>query len=147
MLKAIRRGAAAMSATLVATTDDVPGDGSYRFTVREPGGDLEEVILVSLSDGVAAWKNFCQHETDQRLDRGRGAARRDDRIICPKHGSSFDVASGVCDNGPAGGSTLAEVDVAVRHGQVYLTDDDLEYVHDGGIDEDGDPSSSTHLRF
>ena len=136
-----------MSATLVTTTDEVPDDGSYRFTVRDPDGRLEEVILVSLSDGVAAWKNFCQHETDQRLDRGRGAARRDDRIICPRHGSAFDVASGVCDNGPASGSTLAEVDVGVRHGQVYLTYDDLEYVHDGGIDGDGDPSSSTHLRF
>jgi nitrite reductase/ring-hydroxylating ferredoxin subunit len=136
-----------VSATLVATTDEVPDDGSYRFTVRDPDGRLEEVILVSLSDGVAAWKNFCQHETDQRLDGGGGAARRDDRIICPKHGSAFDAASGVCDNGPASGSTLAEVDVAVRHGQVYLTDDDLEYVHDGGIDEDGDTASSTHLRF
>jgi nitrite reductase/ring-hydroxylating ferredoxin subunit len=136
-----------MAATLVAATDDVPPDGSYLFTVREPDGSLEEAILVSLSDGVAAWKNFCQHETDQRLDRGRGAARRDDRLICPKHGSAFDVATGDCDNGPASGSTLAAVDVAVRHGQVYLTDEDLEYVRDGGLDDDGDPSSTSHLRF
>ena len=136
-----------MSATLVTTTDEVPDDGSYRFTVRDPDGRLEEVILVSLSDGVAAWKNFCQHETDQRLDRGTGAAMRDDQLICPKHGSMFDAETGRCDNGKAAGSTLVEVDVAERHDQVYLTDDDLEYVAEGGIDDDGSPSSTSHLTF
>ena len=44
-------------------------------------------------------------------------------------------------------ATLVEVDVAVRHGQVYLTDDDLEFVAEGGIDDDGDPSSTSHLTF
>ncbi len=135
-----------MSPTLVAATDDVPEDGSYLFTVREPDGTQEEVILVALADGIAAWKNFCQHETDQRLDRGRGAAIRDGEIVCPKHGSMFDAASGYCDNGKAAGSTLVEVDVAVRHGQVYLTDEDLAFVHEGGID-DGSPSSTSHLQF
>ncbi|PSP33816.1 (2Fe-2S)-binding protein [Halobacteriales archaeon QH_10_70_21] len=136
-----------MSATLVASADDVPDVGSYLFTVREADGSLEEVILVDLADGVSAWKNFCQHETDQRLDRGSGAAMRDGRLICPKHGSMFDAETGYCDSGKAAGSTLVEVDVTVRHGQVYLTDDDLEFVAEGGIDDDGDPSSTSHLTF
>ena len=136
-----------MSATLVASADDVPDVGSYLFTVREADGSLEEVILVDLADGVSAWKNFCQHETDQRLDRGSGAAMRDGQLICPKHGSMFDAETGYCDNGEAAGSTLVEVDVTVRHGQVYLTDDDLEFVAEGGIDDDGDPSSTSHLTF
>jgi nitrite reductase/ring-hydroxylating ferredoxin subunit len=136
-----------MSATLVASADDVPDVGSYLFTVREADGSLEEVILVDLADGVSAWKNFCQHETDQRLDRGSGAAMRDGQLICPKHGSMFDAETGYCDNGKAAGSTLVEVDVTVRHGQVYLTDDDLEFVAEGGIDDDGDPSSTSHLTF
>ena len=135
-----------MSATLVASADDVPDVGSYLFTVREADGSLEEVILVDLADGVSAWKNFCQHETDQRLDRGSGAAMRDGQLICPKHGSMFDAETGYCDNGKAAGSTLVEVDVTVRHGQVYLTDDDLEFVAEGGIDDDS-PSSTSHLSF
>ena len=136
-----------MSATLVASADDVPDVGSYLFTVREADGSLEEVILVDLDDGVSAWKNFCQHETDQRLDRGNGAAMRGDQLVCPKHGSMFDAETGYCDNGKAAGSTLVEVDVTVRHGQVYLTDDDLEFVAEGDIDDDGDPSSTSHLTF
>lgn len=133
-------------ATRIGSVDDVPENGSYLFTVREPDGRKEEVILVRLEDGVSAWKNFCQHETDQRLDRGEGAAMRDGQIICPKHGSMFDAASGYCDNGKAAGATLVEVDIAVRHGQVYLTDD-AEFLHEGGIDDDGTPDSTSHLSF
>jgi nitrite reductase/ring-hydroxylating ferredoxin subunit len=134
--------------TLIASTDDVPENGSYLFTVEEADGSLEEVILVAFSDGVSAWKNFCQHETDQRLDRGNGAAMRNSEIICPKHGSMFDAESGYCDNGKAAGSTLVEVDISVQHGQIYLTDDDLEFRYEGGIDDDDDdPSSPSHLQL
>ena len=136
-----------MCATLVASTDEIPAVGSYLLTVREPDGSLEEVILLDSEDGISAWKNYCQHETDQRFDRGDGAAIRDGRIVCPKHGSMFDAETGYCDNGKAAGSTLVEVDVTVRHGQVYLTDDDLEFVAEGGIDDDGSPSSTSHLSF
>ena len=59
----------------------------------------------------------------------------------------FDAGTGYCDNGKAAGSTLVEVDVKERHGRVYLTDDDLEYVGEGGIDDDGGPSSTSHLTF
>jgi nitrite reductase/ring-hydroxylating ferredoxin subunit len=133
--------------TLLTAVDDVSENGSYLFTVEEADGGLEEVSLVRLADGVSAWKNFCQHETDQRLDRGRGAAMRNGQIICPKHGSMFDAETGYCDNGKAAGSTLVEVDVSVQHGQVYLTDDEVSFSHEGGIDDDGAPSSTSHLSF
>lgn len=131
----------------LVAADEVPEQGSWLFTVRELDESLEEVILVRAADGIAAWKNFCQHETDQRLDRGRGAATRNGQIICPKHGSMFDATSGYCDNGKAAGSTLVEVDVTVNRGEVYLTDDDLAFEHEGGIDDDGMPDSTSHLSF
>jgi nitrite reductase/ring-hydroxylating ferredoxin subunit len=133
--------------TLLTAVDDIPENGSFLFTVEESDGGLEEVILVRLSDGVSAWKNFCQHETDQRLDPGRGAAMRDGQLICPKHGSMFDAETGYCDNGKAAGSTLIEVEISVRHGQVYLTDQEVSFSHEGGIDDDGTPSSTSHLNF
>ena len=39
--------------------------------------------------------------------------------------------------------------IEVEAGTVYLTDDDLTYRHDDGIDDDDDdmPSSSSHLTF
>jgi len=132
----------------ITTTDEVPEQGSFLFTVTESDGREEEVILIRDSeDEIAAWKNFCQHEIDQRLDRGNGAVTRDGGVICPKHGSIFDGSTGHCDNGKAAGSTLAEVDIAINRTDVYLTDDDLAFEHVGGISDDDMPGSSSHLGF
>jgi nitrite reductase/ring-hydroxylating ferredoxin subunit len=131
---------------LLTELDEVP-DRGYLFTVREPDGGKEEVLLLDIDGEAVAWKNFCQHETDQRLARENGAAMRDGQIICPRHGSMFDSRTGYCDNGKAKGSTLVEVDVTTRHGQVYLTDD-VEFLHEGPIDDDDDmPGSTSHLQF
>jgi nitrite reductase/ring-hydroxylating ferredoxin subunit len=137
--------------TRLTAVEDVPERGGWLFTVQEPDGDKQEVILVRLADGVAAWKNFCQHETDQELHRdGIGTVMRDGGIVCPKHGSVFDAETGYCDNGKAAGSTLVEVDVTAEDGQVYLTDADHTYLWDGGFEEDDDddmPGSTSHLTF
>lgn len=126
--------------------------GSWRFTVLDEHGDQEEAILVPCDDGdrpVEAWINRCTHEA-QRLHRDDvGSVIRDGELVCPKHGSTFDTCSGGCDNGPAADTTLVSVEVAVDDGQVYLVDDDVDFLSDGGVTEDDDdgPESSSHLRF
>lgn len=144
-------------ATAITHVGQVPERGSFLFTVREANGREEEVILVRGDRGddgdpaVTAWKNFCMHEPDQRLDRGvgSGAATRDGGIICPRHGSIFDACTGTCDNGPAAGQALIRVDVTVKGDTVYLTAEGLSYLHEGGIDDDDDgmPDSTSHLSF
>jgi len=142
--------------THLTSADEVPERGGWLFTVEEPDGSSQEVFLVRLDDGIAAWKNYCQHETDQELYREEvGAVMRDGGIVCPKHGSVFDAATGDCSNGPAAGSTLAEVDVTEELGEVYLTDTDVTFSHVGPADagEDGDdddddmPGSTSHMTF
>lgn len=150
-------------ATELVAVSELPEAGSYRFTVSEPSGLEEEVLLARTDAGttdggagddtddapeVAAWKNFCMHEPDQRLDRGGdvGAAMRDGQVICPRHGAMFDLETGYCDTDPAAGQTLVGVDVEVRDGVVYLTDEALTFEHEGGLDDDdGMPSSTSHL--
>jgi nitrite reductase/ring-hydroxylating ferredoxin subunit len=146
--------AVGMARTHLTSADEVPERGGWPFTVEEADGSLQEVVLVRLADGIAAWKNFCQHETDQKLHReGVGTVLRDGGIVCPKHGSVFDAATGYCDNGKAAGSTLVAVDVAETLGEVYLTDDDVTFSHagpaDAGDDDDDDdmPGSTSHLTF
>lgn len=130
--------------------------GGWLFTARNSHGEAFEVVLLPCEDDhvdatVRAWVNRCTHE-EQRLYRDNiGAILRDGGIVCPKHGSIFDTCSGYCDNGPATESTLPSVDITVEEDQVYLTDADTAYLHDGpssrdGDDEDG-PSSTSHLRF
>lgn len=135
--------------TRLTDVETVQERGSWLCTVTDPRGEAEEVLLLPCEDGVTAWLNRCTHE-DQRLDRGEsvGAVRRDGDVVCPKHGSAFDVCDGACDNGPAAGSTLVAVDVTVNRGDVYLTDDDYEFAHEGSADEgDEGPDSTSHLRF
>jgi nitrite reductase/ring-hydroxylating ferredoxin subunit len=139
--------------TRLTTVESVQESGSYRFTVRESYGEDEEVFLVPCEDGVAAYRNYCMHETDQRLARaGIGAIVRDGEIICPRHGSTFDACSGHCDNGKAEGTTLAPVEVEVEDGEVYLVDDDVTYLWEGGLSEDDDddddmPNSTSHINL
>jgi len=130
----------------LATVDSVHEAGSYLFTAVGPHGDQREVVLVPCEDGVSAWVNRCTHEA-QRFDTGDGAPMRDGEIICPRHGSLFDACEGDCDNGDAAGTTLPAVDIATRHGTVFLTDDDFEFSHEGGIDDGDGPSSTSHLQL
>lgn len=113
----------------IADVDDVPADGTLLFTARD-GFDETEVVLTRLDDerdgddeGVVAWKNYCQHWTDVRLDKGSGATMRDGELLCEKHGATFRASDGECTHGPCEGATLDEVEVTVEDGGVYLADD------------------------
>jgi nitrite reductase/ring-hydroxylating ferredoxin subunit len=133
--------------TRLTTLDDLEADPPYLCTVTDPHGSEEEIIVIPCDSGVAAWVNRCTHEA-QRLERGYGASLRDGELVCPKHGSLFDACEGDCDNGPAAGTTLVDVGVTVNRGDVFLTDDDYTYQHDGGIDDDDDgPDSTSHLQL
>lgn len=135
--------------TRLTSFDVVHEEGSFLFTAMDPNGEPTEITVLPCDDGVAAWLNSCTHEF-QRLDRGGdiGVAIRDGQIVCPKHGSLFDVCDGGCENGPAAGSPLVSVDVTVNRGDVYLTDEDYEFSHEGGTDDDdGFPDSTSHIRF
>ncbi|MFD1562728.1 Rieske (2Fe-2S) protein [Haloarchaeobius amylolyticus] len=151
--------------TRLTTVETVHEKRSWRFTVRDQSGEPEEVILVPCGDGVEhgstgsrpaadsvkAWINRCTHEA-QRFDTGRGVAMRNGQIICPRHGSMFDSCSGYCDNGEAADTTLPSIDISVDDGVVYLIDDEVRFVHEGGIDDgddddDGSPTSTSHIGF
>ena len=141
--------------TRLTTVETVREEGSWLFTIEDPYGEPEEVILVPCEDEgeeVEAWINVCPHEA-QRLDAGFGAVIREEGIVCPRHGSMFEPCTGDCDNGEAAGTTLTGVDVTVELGSVYLVDEDTRFCHAGGIgsgDDDGDdgtPESTSHIGF
>ena len=140
----------------LTSVETVREEGSWLFTVRNSLDESQEVFLVPCEDEtvdcpVNAWVNNCTHEA-QRLHReGIGAVVRDGGIVCPKHGSVFDACSGYCDNGDAAETTLLSVDIAVDDGQVYLTDDDVDFLWQGPADDDDDdddmPDSTSHLQL
>lgn len=157
----------------ITDVGSVPADGSFLFTVRDAdAGDEREAILVraggaesSTGDGdkargphddtesgddpaIRGWLNYCQHLTHVRLDKGDGAPRRGDELVCTNHGAMFDVASGLCTFGPCEGAYLEGVVVDVADGAVYLTDDGYDLVGTGPIDrDDADLASTSNVEF
>ncbi|MFB6107540.1 MAG: Rieske (2Fe-2S) protein [Haloplanus sp.] len=141
----------------ITTVEEVPHDTTVLFTVRHADTDeLREVVLVRTdgSDGdstgggvsVAGWLNYCQHLLDVNLDKGSGATMRDGELVCTNHGAYFESGTGLCTHGPCEGAYLTRVDVTVRDGGVYLTDDDYEFVAVGPADDDG-PAPTTNVEF
>lgn len=137
----------------LTSVETVHEDGSWLFTVRDGNGEETEVILLPCEDGdseIQAWVNRCTHENQRLYREGVGVIMRGDHLVCPKHGSTFDACSGGCDNGPAADTTLWAVEISVENGQVYLTDSDVRFLREGPSrdeDDDGGPSSTSHLRF
>ncbi|MEF8936734.1 Rieske 2Fe-2S domain-containing protein [Halobacteriaceae archaeon SHR40] len=129
----------------IASLDEVPADSSLLFTIRD-GFDTEEAILLDLSDGVIALKNYCPHWTDVRFDSGSGATVRDDELVCTKHGATFETTTGDCTHGPCEGATIDEVGVTVHDGAVYLTDESYEF-ENLGPSGDHDLSSRGRIGF
>ncbi|WP_251342308.1 Rieske (2Fe-2S) protein [Haloplanus halophilus] len=103
---------------------DVPDRGTFRFEAVADGRRIEGVLL--RDDGVVAYRNSCPHEPDVKLDRGLGALIDGDQLVCHEHGARFDCDDGYCTRGPPRGRTLDPIDVVVRDGAVYLTDDRFE---------------------
>lgn len=128
----------------VVDADDVLEGETLLFTVRDADGDLAEAFCTRLSDGtVVAYRNYCQHWTDVRLDKGDGARVTNGEVWCQKHGATFQLDSGYCDFGPCEGSVMERVDVAVADGGVYVDDEayDFEYLGPSGVGE-GDGGDS-----
>ncbi|MFB6168473.1 MAG: Rieske (2Fe-2S) protein [Haloferacaceae archaeon] len=136
----------------IAPVADVPTDGTLLFTMRACDGDAEgdgtiEVVLSRRDDDeVVAYRNYCKHWTDVRLDTGSGAAVRDDELVCQRHGATFDREDGVCTYGPCEGAVLDRVAVRVVDGTVHLADDGVEFLSRGG-DEGRDLSSGSRIGF
>jgi nitrite reductase/ring-hydroxylating ferredoxin subunit len=129
----------------IAALEDVPTDSTLLFTVRD-GFDLKEVVAIRRNGEVAAWRNYCQHWTDVRLDKGSGAAVRDGELLCQKHGATFESDSGLCTFGPCEGAVLDEVEVAVEDSGVYLTDERYEFEQLGPSGEH-DLSTGSRIDF
>jgi nitrite reductase/ring-hydroxylating ferredoxin subunit len=148
----------------ITVVEDVPENDTFLFTIRASdetgangegsGNDAEEAILVriEIEDGdgeeVVCWRNYCQHLTDIRLDKGSGVPTRDGEIVCANHGATFELDSGLCTYGPCEGAYLNEVGITVEDGAVYLDDSDYEFVDVGPIERDPtDLSSTSNVEF
>ena len=109
----------------IVDLDSVPTDSTIVFEARD-GRRGVNCILHRVGDAVVAWRNSCPHQPEVPLDPGRGAIVRGDQLVCHKHGAQFEPDDGVCTHGPCAGDALDSIEVSVRDGDVYLTDERFE---------------------
>ncbi|WP_226481146.1 Rieske (2Fe-2S) protein [Natrinema amylolyticum] len=164
-----------MDAGRITALADVPDDSTFLFRVADESGEEREAILVvdgvaatdggnptdpapdggdqtdpaaDADDRIACWLNYCQHLTHIKLDKGSGAPMRDGELICANHGAYFEADSGRCTFGPCEGAYLTDLEITVSDGDVYLTDEEYEFVGTGPLESDDlDRASTSNVEF
>ena len=79
-------------------------------------------FVVRQGDNIYAYQNVCAHVGHPlNWSPNRFLTKDNSAIICASHGAIYDIKTGQCVAGPAGGRALRAVQVAVRDGVVYVT--------------------------
>ncbi|AZH26971.1 Rieske (2Fe-2S) protein [Haloplanus aerogenes] len=110
----------------VAPADAVPDRGTLRFEATAGRRRVDGILQRLDDEGIVAWENSCPHKPEVQLDRGLGALIDGDQLVCHEHGARFNCDDGYCTRGPCRGRSLSPIDVTVRDGDVFLTDDRFE---------------------
>ncbi|MFB6303660.1 MAG: Rieske (2Fe-2S) protein [Haloferacaceae archaeon] len=107
----------------VAPVTEIPSDSTIRCEATNGRRGTEIILRRENGDDVFAWRNSCPHKPKVRLDPGDGAIVDDGQLVCHEHGARFECDDGFCTYGPCRGDALDEVEVEVRRGDVYLSDE------------------------
>jgi nitrite reductase/ring-hydroxylating ferredoxin subunit len=99
-----------------AAVSDLPASGMTPMRLVTASGAEEDVILVRLADGMAAFRDKCAHQalplSGGLLDPVAGT------LTCPWHGYCYDAMSGECMSAP--GAALTRLPVRVEAGHVWV---------------------------
>lgn len=107
----------------IAPVHEVPSNSTLRCEAVDGRRGTEVILRRENETNVFAWRNSCPHKPKVPLDPGSGAIVDDDQIVCHEHGARFECGDGFCTYGPCRGDALDEIDVEVRDGNVYLSDE------------------------
>ncbi len=104
----------------VGALNEIDDPGCREFSIGE--GDWPfRGFVVRQGEEVFAYQNFCAHAGHPLNWKPDSFLTKDNRaIICASHGAMYDIKSGKCIAGPAGGRKLRNVEVNVRAGVVYV---------------------------
>jgi nitrite reductase/ring-hydroxylating ferredoxin subunit len=112
---------------IVCSMSDIPSQRARGFQLMalDANGEASALPLVIVRWGkhVFGYVNRCPHhgvgldwERETFLDPNYG-----NRLLCGKHGALFDIATGVCVEGPCRGESLEPVALAVLDNDICIT--------------------------
>lgn len=94
--------------------------------IFENQGKRSYLLLLRHGDEVLAYHNVCPHQgRNLNFAPDRFLFDPAGRLVCPHHGAMFEVADGLCVQGPCQGAALRKVQVRVEGDAVVLADPGL----------------------
>jgi len=106
--------------------EDIPDSEAKGFEIPVEGGRPREILVARRGDAAYGYMNVCPHAgtpLDWKPDTFMSWDKR--FLLCATHGALFEVETGLCVAGPCTGARLRPVAVALRDGEVVLTDPEL----------------------
>ncbi|MCG8465400.1 MAG: Rieske 2Fe-2S domain-containing protein [Xanthomonadales bacterium] len=112
---------------VLAVLADIPDGGAYEWRADEQG--MVSVLIARLGEQVFAYRNSCPHQ-GRPLGLGRSGPGggqkfffdKQQRLVCPHHGATFEIETGRSPSGPCQGGGLTPVAVRLVEGKVYLAE-------------------------
>src|SRR5262249_35177188 len=114
------------TAYAICAFNDIPSQRAvgFQLMIVGEGGDAKPwpIVIVRWGKQVFGYLNRCPHdgvnldwERNQFLD-GNGT-----RLLCGKHGATFELGSGHCVDGPCKGQSLTPIALAILDGDICVT--------------------------
>ena len=110
----------------ICSVHDIPNRRSKDFHLlrKEPDGSAKpwHILVVRWDKKLYGYVNRCPHHgVNLDWERNQFLDPNGSRLICGKHGSLFDVASGLCVEGACVNERLEPVRLVVLDGDVCVT--------------------------
>lgn len=112
-----------MTPRLLCRLDELAEFGSKAFSIGQGDWPLRGFVVQRGAE-VFAYLNRCPHAghpLNMRPDEFLAANK--ELIMCNSHGAMFDIASGVCVEGPCVGRKLVRLPIRIEAGLVLLDGD------------------------
>ena len=124
-----------MSLYAICRVDDIPSRRAKSFVLARRGPDGAAmpwpIFVVRWGKHVLGYENRCPHQgSNLDWERGQFFDGSGMQLQCGKHGALFDLATGVCVDGPCDGAGLTAVPLVVDEGDICVTG--VELMEDEG---------------
>lgn len=114
------------TAYAICRFSDIPSQrarGFHLVVVGENGKPQPwPIVIVRWGRQVFGYVNKCPHHgVSLDWERGQFLDPNGTRLMCGKHGSTFELSTGACVDGPCKGQGLAPIALAVLDGEICVT--------------------------
>lgn len=104
---------------LLIPLNELPEGGPHAFNTLIDGNNVSLLVVRSPSQ-FSVYLNQCPHQ-GRRLDYAPGQfLTKSGNIICAAHGATFELATGLCVQGPCRGESLQSLPAELHDGRLRV---------------------------